>query len=172
MHSITLRSSAAISAQRVDIGATGFSHLQQGTKRSYRPTPDPTGSTDTGEFVGFTQPDFNDGVTSNFAQLIGRWQFARNDNTTAYAKFFPDIGAVAVGDINTVNIGTEDLLLRRDGSDAELLIQTATSGNAELNLEMLGTRLIIFVEIEIPTHSSSVRTPWGIIFRYRPRQAA
>ena len=66
--------------------------------------PANTGSTGTGEFVGFTQPDFNDGVSSNFAQLIGRWQFARNDNSTAYAKFFPDIGAVAVGDINTVNI--------------------------------------------------------------------
>ena len=102
--------------------------------------PANTGSTGTGEFVGFTQPDFNDGVSSNFAQLIGRWQFARNDNSTAYAKFFPDIGAVAVGDINTVNIGTTELLVRRDGSDAELLIQTATSGNAEVRLGNVGNQ--------------------------------
>lgn len=91
-----------------------------------------TGANGGGQFVGIAHPDYNDGVTSDFLRLLGRYSFVRDDNTSAFATFDSEDGRITFGDLGTFDPAVDDVTVRRDGADASLKVRSVGSGNADL----------------------------------------
>ena len=89
-------------------------------------------------FNGFAHPAYYVSNPDFYSRIIGKHKFVKKDNLTGFAKFYPDNGEVAIGEVDGL-IDPDGLLeVARTGGESQITVSSTISGDSVLKLAVNG----------------------------------